>query len=201
MHFTQSLTAAALALALSGLAHAGVTAEEAKKLGTTLTPIGAEKPGNKAGDDSRVHRRPHHAARRLQAGRRHPARPVRRREAALLDRREEHGAVRGAANRGREGADEGLPDLPDGRLQDAPHRRVPEVRARQHRRERDAGEDDQRRPLDAGRARGVPVPDPAGRLRGDVEPPGAVQRPEPTRRSTATSTSTPAAGRRSPPKG
>ena len=34
---------------MSGLAHAGVTAEEAKKLGTTLTPIGAEKPGNKAG--------------------------------------------------------------------------------------------------------------------------------------------------------
>jgi hypothetical protein len=49
MHFTKTLVAAALAAACGGLAHAGVTADEAKKLGTTLTPVGAEKAANKAG--------------------------------------------------------------------------------------------------------------------------------------------------------
>lgn len=42
-----------IAIAVSGLlastAGAGVTAEEAKQLGTTLTPMGAERAGNKAG--------------------------------------------------------------------------------------------------------------------------------------------------------
>ncbi len=49
MNLTRRLTVAALAIAYGGLAYAGVTAEDAKKLGTTLTPIGAEKAGNKAG--------------------------------------------------------------------------------------------------------------------------------------------------------
>lgn len=49
MRFTKSLTVAALAIAWSGLASAAVTAEEAKKLGTTLTAVGAEKAGNKDG--------------------------------------------------------------------------------------------------------------------------------------------------------
>src|SRR5262245_1969089 len=46
MNFTKTLTVAALAIAYGGLAHAAVTAEEAKKLGTTLTSVGAEKAGN-----------------------------------------------------------------------------------------------------------------------------------------------------------
>src|SRR5262245_25020018 len=48
MNFTKTLTVAALAIAYGGLAHAAVTAEEAKKLGTTLTSVGAEKAGNAA---------------------------------------------------------------------------------------------------------------------------------------------------------
>jgi hypothetical protein len=43
------LLAAALALAFAASAQAAVTAEEAKALGTTLTPIGAEKGANKDG--------------------------------------------------------------------------------------------------------------------------------------------------------
>jgi Protein of unknown function (DUF1329) len=49
MELTRRLTVAALAIAYCGLAYPGITAEEAKKLGTTLTPIGAEKAANKAG--------------------------------------------------------------------------------------------------------------------------------------------------------
>ena len=48
MALTRRLTVAALAIAYGGLAYAGVTAEEAKKLGTTLTAVGAEKAGNTA---------------------------------------------------------------------------------------------------------------------------------------------------------
>jgi hypothetical protein len=47
MKFKQTILAAALAAA--GLAHAGVTPDEAKQLGTTLTAVGAEKAGNKDG--------------------------------------------------------------------------------------------------------------------------------------------------------
>ncbi|NMG01225.1 DUF1329 domain-containing protein [Aromatoleum toluolicum] len=49
MKLTQTLLSAALALALSGAAVAAITPEEAKKLGTTLTAVGAEKAGNKDG--------------------------------------------------------------------------------------------------------------------------------------------------------
>ncbi len=45
----KSLIAATLLLGYAGLAFGAITAEEAKKLGTTLTPIGAEKAGNKDG--------------------------------------------------------------------------------------------------------------------------------------------------------
>src|SRR5262245_45893055 len=48
MTLTRRLTVAALAIAYGGLAYAGVTADEAKKLGTTLTAVGAEKAGNAA---------------------------------------------------------------------------------------------------------------------------------------------------------
>jgi len=49
MNFTKPLIVAAVAAAYGGLAHAAVTADEAKKLGATLTAVGAEKAGNKAG--------------------------------------------------------------------------------------------------------------------------------------------------------
>jgi hypothetical protein len=47
--FRKTLLAASLAALASGAAFAAVTAEEAKQLGTTLTPVGAEKAGNKEG--------------------------------------------------------------------------------------------------------------------------------------------------------
>jgi hypothetical protein len=47
--FRKTLIAASLAALAGGAAHAAVTADEAKQLGTTLTPVGAEKAGNKEG--------------------------------------------------------------------------------------------------------------------------------------------------------
>ncbi len=83
MHLTQeSDRRRAGAAPSSGLAHAAVTAEEAKKLGTTLTPIGAEKAGNKAGTIPAYTGGLTTPPAGFKAGRRHPARPVRRREAA-----------------------------------------------------------------------------------------------------------------------
>ena len=49
MKFIKTLTVLASVLAISGAARAAVSAEEAKQLGTTLTPVGAEKAGNKDG--------------------------------------------------------------------------------------------------------------------------------------------------------
>lgn len=49
MTFVHSLLASALAMAIAGAAQAAVSAEEAAKLGTTLTLLGAEKAGNAAG--------------------------------------------------------------------------------------------------------------------------------------------------------
>jgi Protein of unknown function (DUF1329) len=49
MKFTYSLLAGVVAATASLAAQAAITADEAKALGTTLTPIGAEKAGNKDG--------------------------------------------------------------------------------------------------------------------------------------------------------
>jgi hypothetical protein len=49
MKFMQTLMAASLALAFAGAAHAAVSQQEAEKLGTTLTAIGAERAGNADG--------------------------------------------------------------------------------------------------------------------------------------------------------
>ena len=46
---TRTLIAASLLAAHAGVLHAAVTAEEAKQLGTTLTPVGAEMAGNADG--------------------------------------------------------------------------------------------------------------------------------------------------------
>ncbi|MDM0044536.1 DUF1329 domain-containing protein [Variovorax dokdonensis] len=48
MRITLTL-AAALVAAQAGMAHAAITPDEAKALGSTLTPVGAEKAGNKDG--------------------------------------------------------------------------------------------------------------------------------------------------------
>jgi hypothetical protein len=49
MKFVQTVLAASLILAVSGQAHAAVSASEAAKLGTSLTALGAEKAGNADG--------------------------------------------------------------------------------------------------------------------------------------------------------
>jgi len=49
MQHSKLIITAALAVLWGGAAHAAVSAEEAKALGTTLTPMGAEKAGNKDG--------------------------------------------------------------------------------------------------------------------------------------------------------
>jgi hypothetical protein len=49
MKFTYSLIAGVVAATASLAAQAAITADEAKALGTTLTPVGAEKAGNKDG--------------------------------------------------------------------------------------------------------------------------------------------------------
>lgn len=49
MKFKTTLSLLASMLMTAGMAHAAVTAEEAKQLGTTLTAVGAEKAGNKEG--------------------------------------------------------------------------------------------------------------------------------------------------------
>src|SRR5690349_12056187 len=46
---TKALIVAAVLAAQAGALHAAVTAEEASKLGTTLTLVGAERAGNKEG--------------------------------------------------------------------------------------------------------------------------------------------------------
>jgi hypothetical protein len=49
MKFAQSVLAAALALAVTGAAHAAVSSDQAARLGSTLTGVGAEKAGNADG--------------------------------------------------------------------------------------------------------------------------------------------------------
>ena len=66
--FRKSLMALAIASLTAGSAWAAVSADEAKQLGTTLTPIGAEKAANKDGTDSRIHRRAIKPPANFQAG-------------------------------------------------------------------------------------------------------------------------------------
>ena len=49
MKMSRTLTAAGLMMAFAGASFAAVSADEAKQLGGTLTPVGAEKAGNKDG--------------------------------------------------------------------------------------------------------------------------------------------------------
>jgi hypothetical protein len=131
------------------------------------------------------------------------ARSVRRREAAVLDRREEPRAARGQAQRGRQGDAEEVPQLPHRRLPVAPHRELPPVRDREHEEERGRRvQDDQERPGHRGLLCRPAVPVPEERQRGDVEPAAEVRHHRvllgrhgrPSARST-----TPSARRRSAP--
>ena len=114
--------ALAVASLAAGSALAAVSADEAKQLGTTLTAVGAEKAGNKDGTIPAVHRR-HQAAGRLQARQHGAPRPVREREAAPGDHRQEHGGAGRQADRRHQGAAQALSDLARRRLSDASHRR------------------------------------------------------------------------------
>ena len=75
MKSTQRFALSVLVATSAMAAQAGVSPEEAKALGTTLTPIGGEKAGQQGRHDPRMDRRPDHASRRLQGRRRHP-RPI-----------------------------------------------------------------------------------------------------------------------------
>ena len=103
-------------------AHAAVTADEAKALGTTLTADRRREGRQQGRHHSRLHRRPDHAAGRLQGRRRHPPGPVRGREAA--PRRSTPRTWRQYAGQLTEGTKALLqkyPTLPRRRLPDAPH--------------------------------------------------------------------------------
>ena len=139
--FRKSVMALAIASTCAS-ALAAVTADEAKQLGTTLTPAGAERAGNKDGSI------PVYASGGLttapagfKKGDGIPSRSVRERQAAVLGRCQEHGQVRGQADRGHQGPDEEVPDLPHRRVPDAPQRGVSAVRPRQHGEERHARQD------------------------------------------------------------
>ena len=167
--------------------HAAVTADEAKALGTTLTAVGAEKAGNKDGTIPAYTGGLTTPPAGFKAGDGIRPDPFAGEKPRLVDRRQEHGAsTRDKLTEGTKALLQKYPTLPRRRLPDAPHRRLPEVRHRQHGEERGQRQDAERRPLDRRRARRLPVPDPEDRLRGDVEPPGALQRPGATRPSTAT---------------
>ncbi len=149
-----------------------------KKLGTTLTPTGAERAGNA---DKTI---PEYTGglttppAGLREGLGYPSRPLRGREAALRRHRSESGAVRRQAHRRDEGVAEEVSDHARGRLPLAPLDRLPEVRAGQHGEERHLGEDHGRRPGPGRHLRRHPVSDPPDRQRGHVEPPPALHRAE-----------------------
>ena len=75
--FRKTLLAAGIAAFASAGAFAAVSPDEAKQLGTTLTPVGAEKAGNKDGTIPGVHRWTHRAAGDYQKGSKVPYGSVR----------------------------------------------------------------------------------------------------------------------------
>ena len=99
------------------------SAAEAARLGADLTPMGAEKAGNKDGTIPGLDRRAVRAAGRLDAGQ-GLRRPVRRRQAEVHDHQGQRRAVQGqadarharAAREVRQLQDAGLRDAPDGVL-------------------------------------------------------------------------------------
>ena len=102
MNNPRALALAALCamLATGPAATAAVSAEEAAKLKTVLTPFGAERAANKDGSIPAWDGGYTQGSGGLQV-RHGAARSVREREAALLDHGEEHRAARRQAVRGR----------------------------------------------------------------------------------------------------
>ncbi len=172
---TSSLVLTAI-LALVGAAAGGASPEEAKELGRSFTPVGAIKAGNEAGTipeyTGGLTAPPAGFKKRLGS----PPRPLRRREAPVLDRRQEHGPVRRQAHRGHEGHDAEVPGLSHRRLPDTPNGGRAGCGAGGHRQERRERKDRQGRTVAGERPRRLPVPDPERRVRGDVEPSRALQR-------------------------
>ena len=117
-----------------------------------------------------LHRRVDHRARGLRRVQGRAARPLRPREAAVLDRPEERRPVRRPAHRGDQGVDQGPCRLSHRRLPDAPQRALPE--GRQENRVKMATKaklTDGGRPV-IGRGRRHPLPDSEERRRSDVQP-------------------------------
>ena len=194
--FRRTMLAAGFAALFATGALAAVSADEAKQLGTTLTPVGAEKAGNKDGTIPE-YTGGHQAAGGLQGGKRLSPRSVREREAAPRHHRQGHGGARRQADGGHQGAAQALPDDARRRLSDASHGGGAAAGSRQHAEERDRREDRRRRRRARERHGRLSIPDSEDRLRGDLEPPAALQRPGLRQsRGTRTGTSTPPACRR-----
>ena len=173
--FRRTLIAATLA-AFAGGALAAVTAEEAKQLGSNLTPIGAEKAGNKDGTIPEYTGGLTTPPAAFKKGDGIRPDPFASEKPLYSIDREEHRQVRRQADRGHEGASQALSRVPRRRLSDASHGGDPQVRGREHAEERDPRQDDRgrHRPLECLWRRAVP--DPEGRPRGDVEPSDALRR-------------------------
>ena len=158
---------------------AAVSADEARKLGSTLTATGAERAGNAdktipeytggltappAGYEKGSGVRPD---------------PFGTDKPLYSIKADRHRQARSQADGRHQGDAEEVPgDDARGRLSDPPLDGLPEVRHRQHGQERHFGQDHRRRPGCRRHLCRHPVPDPQDRQRGDVEPPAALQRPE-----------------------
>ena len=156
---------------------AGVSADEAKTLGTTLTAIGAEKAGNKDGTIPAYTGGLTTAPAGFKAGdgmRPDPFAAEKPRLQIDAKNMAQHAAT---ADRRHQGADAEVPDLPRRRLPDASHASRSRSSSTDNTAKNAVRQDAERRPLDRRRARRLPVPDPEDRQRGDVEPPGPLQRP------------------------
>ena len=170
------LGAGLVAAGALGLA-AAVTAQQ---LGADLTPMGAEKAGERGRHDPGVERRAEVGGRRrrarVQVGRASPG-SVRRRQAGLQDRRIERHQVRGQPDRGPQGAARRLQgQLLHERLSDAPQRGVPAAHLRCGQGECRFREADGQRQRRHGRDRRPAVPDAEVGRRGHLEPHPALPR-------------------------
>ena len=175
MKFAKTLLAGAL-LAVLGTAQAGVSPEEAKKLGTDLTRVGAEKAANADGTIPAYTGGLTTPPASFKAGSSIRPDPFAKEKPRLTITAAEHGQVRGPVDRGRAGAAEEVSEVPHRRVPDPPHRGAARSRAGQHARQRDPRQHQGRRPGHLRRHRRLSVPDPEDRLRGDVEPPAALRR-------------------------
>ena len=185
--------ALAFASLLAARALAAVSADEAKQLGTTLTPVGAEKAANKDGTIP-AYTGGLKAPAGFKAGSGIRPDPFASEKPRLVDRRQEHGQH---ADKLTEGTKELLQAYPTMRVDVYPTHRT--VALPQRVLDNTAKNATGAKTVNGGVALenvlpGYPVPDPEDRQRGDVEPPACASTAWPTTAEVrATGTSTPPA--------